>query len=128
MTKASRITILSFALGRKSPEQKRLCFDQSVAWKQVFITLRKKRSLTKMTKAIVLSTVLGVSALGLACGAPAANNTNAVKPATPAMATPAATVAPVTAPATTPATAATSKDAPKMATPAMAPAASPVKK
>lgn len=56
-----------------------------------------------MTKAIVLSTVLGVSALGLACGAPAANNTNVAKPATPAAATPAATVAPATSPAASPA-------------------------
>ena len=51
-----------------------------------------------MTKVIVLSTVLGLSALGMACGG--AENTNVtVKPAnvaTPAPATPASTMAPAT--------------------------------
>ncbi|CAN5451850.1 hypothetical protein BH10ACI3_BH10ACI3_25970 [soil metagenome] len=63
-----------------------------------------------MTKVIVLSTVLGLSALGMACGEAPANNT-ANKPA--ANTTPASTPAPVmtVAPAMTPAANANSANA-----------------
>ena len=68
-----------------------------------------------MTKVFVLSAVLGLSALGMACGnEPAANNKNGnVKPATPT------TTAPATPATTAPATSSTMKPADtKPATPA----------
>lgn len=64
-----------------------------------------------MTKVFVLSAVLGLSALGMACGGDTAannknGNTNAVKPATPVTTAPAtpATTAPATPATTAPAT------------------------
>ena len=78
-----------------------------------------------MTKVFVLSAVLGLSALGMACGnEPAANNKNGntnVKPATPTTTAPAtpATTAPATPATTAPATSSTMKPADtKPATPA----------
>lgn len=69
-----------------------------------------------MTKVIVLSTVLGLGALGIACGDAAPANNTANKPAnTPA---PVATVAPATPAATVANTANTANTANKMATPA----------
>ncbi len=53
-----------------------------------------------MKKVIVLSTVLGLSALGMACGEAASNNANTNKPAINANTT---NVAPVSTPASTPA-------------------------
>ncbi len=51
-------------------------FDRPAYLARVNDTLRNRLGvLNKMTKAIALSAVLGLSALGFACGAPAANTT-----------------------------------------------------
>ena len=84
-----------------------------------------------MKKVIVLSTVLGLSALGMACGDVPANNANANKPAN----TPAPVSTPMSTPASTPASNMTNgNSAMKPANsnsamkPAMTPSPSPTKK
>ncbi len=64
-----------------------------------------------MTKVIVLTTVLGLSALGMACGDAAPANNTANKPTNVATPAPAATVAPATPAANVPAANATNKPA-----------------
>ncbi|MBP9663482.1 MAG: hypothetical protein KBD94_02610 [Pyrinomonadaceae bacterium] len=74
LTNASRLTILSFASEKKEFRGKRLCsISRDLETGDLFFE-KTTGVINKMKKVIALSTVLGLSALGMACGETPANN------------------------------------------------------
>jgi hypothetical protein len=73
--------ILSFALKKKEFRAKTAVSDQPTPGNGYLFFEIDLGVINKMKKVIVLSTVLGISALGMACGEAANTNTSANKPA-----------------------------------------------